>query len=92
MAVLRAYTAFLDGVYSPDRDGKGQMFHPGFVIDVTGEVPRYGGQATLWGNYAHAGARPWAFPLFPFLRAQAVVGMGFVFTGGLMLKLPLPVS
>jgi hypothetical protein len=55
-------------------------------------VPRYGGQATLWGNYAHAGARPWAFPLFPFLRAQAVVGMGFVFTGGLMLKLPLPVS
>jgi hypothetical protein len=22
------HTAFLDGVYSPDRDGKGQMFHP----------------------------------------------------------------
>ncbi len=22
------HTAFLDGAYSPDRDGKGQMFHP----------------------------------------------------------------
>lgn len=66
--------------------------NPGFVIDVTSDVPRYGGQATLWANYAHAGTRLWASPLFPFMRVQVVVGMGFVFTGGLMLKVPLPVS
>ncbi|MBN2576219.1 MAG: hypothetical protein JXP73_16785 [Deltaproteobacteria bacterium] len=66
--------------------------NPGFVIDVTGKEPRYGGQATLWGNYARAAARPWALPLFPFARVQAVLGMGFAVTGGLMLKLPVPVS
>ena len=66
--------------------------NPGFVIDVTGTVPRYGGQATLWANYAHTGARRWACPLIPFVRAQAVVGMGVAFTGGLMLKLPIPIS
>jgi hypothetical protein len=66
--------------------------NPGFVIDVTGETPRYGFQATLWANYARAGARPWASPLLPFARVQAVVGMGLVLTGGLMLKLPIPVS
>jgi len=67
-------------------------FNPGFVIDVTGDVPHYGGQATLWANYAHAGPGLRASPLLPFVRVQAVVGMGFVFTGGLMLKLPVPVS
>lgn len=67
-------------------------FEPGFVVDVTGSSPRYGGQLTLWGNYAHQGARLWASPIFPFVRAQAVLGMGVVFSGGLMLKLALPVS
>jgi len=66
--------------------------NPGLVIDVTGDVPRYGGQATLWANYVHGGARLWASPLLPFVRVQAVMGMGLVFTGGLMLKLPVPVS
>jgi hypothetical protein len=66
--------------------------NPGFVIDVTGDSPRYGFQATLWANYAHAGNRLWAWPLLPFARVQAVIGMGFVFTGGVMLKLPIPVS
>jgi len=66
--------------------------NPGFVIDVTADVPRYGGQATLWSNYVHKGARLWASPLFPFMRVQAVMGMGLVFTGGIMLKLPVPVS
>jgi hypothetical protein len=65
--------------------------NPGFTIDVTGTEPRYGGQLTLWGNYARAAARPWASPLFPFARVQAVLGMGFTITGGLMLKLPIPV-
>lgn len=67
---------------------------PGFVVDLTGDVARYGGQLTLWANYAHAEsrARLWALPVFPFLRAQAIAGIGFTFTGGLMLKLPLPVS
>jgi len=67
-------------------------FNPGVVIDVTASSPRYGGQVTLWGNYAHGGPRLWALPLFPFVRAQAVVGMGVNFTGGIMLKLPVPVS
>ena len=66
--------------------------NPGFVIDVTGNVPRYGGQATLWTNYLHSGNRLWASPLLPFVRVQAVMGMGLVFTGGIMLKLPVPVS
>jgi hypothetical protein len=66
--------------------------NPGFTIDVTTNLPRYGGQATLWANYVHRGARLWASPLLPFVRVQAVVGMGLVFTGGFMLKLPLPVS
>ena len=66
--------------------------NPGFVIDVTADVPRYGGQATLWGNYIHHGTRLWASPLFPFMRVQAVMGMGLVFTGGIMLKVPVPVS
>jgi len=66
--------------------------NPGFVIDVTGDVPRYGGQATLWANYVHSGARLWALPLFPFARVQVVTGMGLVFTGGIILKLPVPVS
>jgi hypothetical protein len=66
--------------------------NPGFVIDVAGDVPRYGGQATLWANYVHGGTRLWASPLFPFARVQAVMGMGLVFTGGIMLKLPVPVS
>jgi len=66
--------------------------NPGFVVDVTGDAPRYGGQATLWANYANQAARPWASPLFPFVRAQAVLGMGFTVSGGLMLKLPIPVS
>ena len=65
---------------------------PGLVIDVTTSVPRYGAQATLWSNYAHGGTRPWALPLFPFVRVQAVLGMGLVFTGGLILKLPVPIS
>jgi hypothetical protein len=66
--------------------------NPGLVIDVTASVPRYGGQATLWANYVHAGPRVWALPVLPFVRVQAVMGMGLVFTGGLMLKLPVPVS
>jgi hypothetical protein len=68
--------------------------NPGFVVDLTGDIARYGGQLTLWANYAHTEGRdrPWALPLFPFLRAQAVAGVGFTFTGGLMLKLPVPVS
>jgi hypothetical protein len=28
----------------------------------------------------------------PFVRAQAVVGMGLVFTGGIALKLAVPIS
>jgi len=67
-------------------------FEPGLVVDVTGSSPRYGGQLTLWGNYVHQGARLLASPIFPFVRAQAVLGMGVVFTGGLMLKLAVPVS
>jgi len=67
-------------------------FNPGVVIDVTASSPRYGGQATLWGNYAHGGSRLWALPVFPFVRVQAVLGMGVNFTGGIMLKLPVPVS
>jgi hypothetical protein len=66
--------------------------NPGVVIDVTGNLPHYGGQATVWSNYVHAGDRRWASPVFPFVRVQAVLGMGLVFTGGLMLKLPLPIS
>ena len=66
--------------------------NPGFVIDVTAHAPRYGGQATLWANYAHGSAHLWASPILPFVRVQAVMGMGLVFTGGLMLKLPLPIS
>ena len=66
--------------------------NPGFVIDVTGTVPRYGGQATLWSNFVRTGPRRWASPLIPFVRAQAVAGMGFTFTGGIMLKLPVPIS
>jgi len=66
--------------------------NPGFVIDVTSTSPRYGGQATLWGNYVHSGARPWASPLVPFVRVEAVIGSGLVFTGGFMLKIPVPVS
>jgi hypothetical protein len=65
---------------------------PGVVIDVTSSSPRYGGQATLWANYVRSGARLWALPLFPFVRVQAVIGIGVVFTGGIMLKLPVPVS
>jgi hypothetical protein len=37
--------------------------NPGFVIDVTANVPRYGGQATLWANYVHVGARLATAPL-----------------------------
>lgn len=66
--------------------------NPGFVIDVTGTAPRYGGQATLWASYVHTGARRWALPLVPFARVQAVVGMGLVFTGGIALKLAVPIS
>ena len=66
--------------------------NPGFVIDVTASSPRYGGQATLWANYANRGTRLWALPVFPFVRVQAVFGMGVVFTGGIMLKIPVPVS
>jgi hypothetical protein len=66
--------------------------NPGLVIDVTTNVPRYGGQATLWADYVHAGPRAWASPLLPFVRVQAVMGRGLDFTGGLMLKLPVPVS
>jgi hypothetical protein len=66
--------------------------NPGFVIDVTGTAPRYGGQATLWASYVHAARRRWALPLVPFVRAQAVVGMGMVFTGGIMLKMAVPIS
>jgi hypothetical protein len=65
---------------------------PGFVIDVTANVPRYGAQATLWANYVHVGGRLWASPLLPFMRVQAVMGMGLVLTGGIMLKLPVPAS
>jgi hypothetical protein len=67
-------------------------FNPGFVVDVTSDSPRYGGQLTLWGNYAHDGERLRASPLFPFVRVQAVVGVGIVVTGGVMLKLALPVT
>ena len=66
--------------------------NPGFVIDVTSTTPRYGGQATLWGNYVHSGARSWASPLVPFVRVEAVMAAGMVFTGGLMLKIPIPIS
>jgi len=66
--------------------------NPGAVVDVTRNVPCYGGQLTLWGTYARGGARPWAFPLVPFFRMQAVAYLGFVFTGGVMLKLPIPVT
>jgi hypothetical protein len=65
---------------------------PGVVIDVTSSSPRYGGQATLWANFARGGPRPWASPIFPVVRVQVVMGMGVVFTGGIMLKLPIPVS
>ncbi len=67
-------------------------FNPGFVVDVTGDTPRYGGQLTVWGNYAHDDKPLWALPIFPFVRAQAVVGAGFTVTGGVMLKLALPVT
>ena len=66
--------------------------NPGFVVDVTASSPRYGGQATLWGNYVHGATRLWALPVFPFVRVQVVQGMGALFTGGIMLKLPVPVS
>lgn len=74
------------------RHGAVLGFEPGFVVDVTGAAPRYGGQLTLWGNYVHHGKRLWASPIFPFVRAQAVLGMGVTFSGGLMLKVALPVS
>lgn len=67
-------------------------FNPGFVVDVTADAPRYGGQLTIWANYAHEGERLRASPLFPFVRAQVVAGAGLVFTGGVMLKLALPVT
>jgi hypothetical protein len=66
--------------------------NPGFVIDVSADVPRYGGQLTLWASYARDTSRLWASPIVPFVRMQAVVGMGLVLTGGLMLKLPIPVT
>jgi hypothetical protein len=75
-----------------DRQNLVLGLNPGVVIDVTGSLPRYGGQATLWTNYVHTGARRCASPLFPFVRVQVVMGMGVVVTGGLMLKLPLPIS
>jgi hypothetical protein len=66
--------------------------NPGAVVDVTKNLPCYGGQVTLWGTYARGGPSPWAFPLFPFVRVQAVAWLGFVVTGGVMLKLPIPIS
>ena len=66
--------------------------NPGGVIDVTRNVPCYGGQVTLWANYARGAPRLWALPVFPFVRVQAVAWLGFTVTGGLMLKLPLPIS
>jgi hypothetical protein len=66
--------------------------NPGLVIDVSADVPRYGGQLTLWASYARDAARLWALPIVPFARMQAVAGMGLVVTGGLMLKLPILVS
>jgi hypothetical protein len=72
--------------------------NPGAVVDVTKNVPCYGVQLTLWGNYirstdARGGGRPsFAWPVFPFFRVQAVEWLGFVFTGGLMLKLPISLT
>ncbi len=72
--------------------------NPGALVDVTKNVPCYGLQLTLWGTYvrggeAKGGGRPsWAWPLFPFLRLQAVEWQGFAYTAGLMLKLPIPLS
>ena len=66
--------------------------NPGLVIDVSADVPRYGGQLALWGSYARNTGRLWASPIVPFVRMQAVAGMGLVLTGGLMLKLPILVS
>jgi hypothetical protein len=67
-------------------------FNPGIVVDVTDYQPRYGGQLTIWANYARSAGRLWALPLFPFVRVQGVAFMGFAITGGVMLKLPIPVS
>jgi hypothetical protein len=72
--------------------------NPGAVVDVTKNVPCYGVQLTLWGNYvrgmdARGSGRPtFAWPVFPFFRVQAVEWQGFVFTGGLTLKLPISLS
>jgi len=65
--------------------------NPGFVIDVAASSPRYGGQLTLWANYAHASSWNdlWAFPLAPFARVQFVPGAPLGLVGGVMLKLPL---
>jgi hypothetical protein len=68
-------------------------FNPGFVVDISQRInPLYGGQATVWADYARGGAKPWAFPLFPFIRVQGVVALGFTLTAGVMLKLPIPVT
>ncbi|MDX2023298.1 MAG: hypothetical protein SF187_23895 [Deltaproteobacteria bacterium] len=68
--------------------------NPGVVIDVTQTTPRYGVQGTFWFNYAQSRRRqdPLASPLVPFVRAQEIPGLGFTFTFGVTLKLPLRAS
>jgi hypothetical protein len=88
----RLYLEVQPALVLGDRHNLVLGLNPGLVIDVTGDLPRYGGQVTLWTNYVRSGASRWALPLFPFVRVQLVVGMGAVLTGGIMLKLPLPIS
>lgn len=68
--------------------------NPGFVVDVTADKPRWGGQATLWLNYAMTRRRTWplASPIVPFARAQLVDTHGLTVTFGITLKLPIPAS
>lgn len=68
--------------------------NPGLVIDVNQETPRYGAQGTFWFNYARSRRRqdPLASPLIPFVRVQEIPSLGFTFTFGVTLKLPLRAS
>jgi len=88
----RLYIEAQPAIVFGDHDHLVLGFNPGLAIDVTSTSPRYGGQVTLWASYVHDGFRRWAFPIVPFVRAQALPGVGFCFTGGIMLKVPVPVS
>ena len=90
----RIYAELQPALVLGDRHNLVVGLNPGVVVDVTADKPRWGGQATLWFNYAHARRHrvTLASPIVPFARVQAVGGAGLDVTFGVTLKLPLPAS